>query len=687
MGQFVLRRLHYWVGSLKLRLALASFVLIAASVAFTVVFVLRDMEQRSQRAVLGSESANAERYAALLSARLVGLQTSLRAAATHVPPALLHDENALARLVESSAVLRAMFDSVFVLSADGHVLVNADANGVHPGSFYSNPSAADRSYFKLTLQRRRSVISEPIIGRDSHEPQIVVTMPLVDAHGELIGVLGGGLSLLRHSLVSEVTRQRNDEHDPVVSIITDARGRIVSHPDPTWIFNDAAREPRFTAGVASWTEQGQPIDPQGTAARLDGQVVAFAGVPDADWVVFRSAPAEVLLGGPVAGRTQAAWIGAGVALIGGVVMLLVVLALLRPLRQLEVRALRLLDDDLAASEGWPRIGGELGELTRVFRHVMRQRAAMRRSTDELVDKMRAVLAKSPVGIAFVRNGHFELVSTECERLFGYAPGSMTGRSTGLIAPDEESYQRFLSQIAAVYAGGGQVDQEEEVRRADGSSLWVRLQGAPLRLDDIEAGTIWIFNDATESRSHREHLSWHASHDPLTRLVNRREFERRLAEQLQERRETERAAALFIDLDHFKAVNDSAGHAAGDEMLCRIAAIFTSRARADDTIARIGGDEFAVILRGCDRASAERVAQDLCERVRACELEHAGTRLSVGASIGVVEIDGRFESVPDVMAAADAACYEAKHAGRNGVRTYRGVTSPGMKETFRNSLSV
>jgi diguanylate cyclase (GGDEF)-like protein/PAS domain S-box-containing protein len=675
MGITVLRRLRYWIGSLKLRLALASFVLIAASVAFTVVFVLRDMEDRSQRAVLASESANAERYAALLSSRLVGLQTSLRAATGRLPKVPLTDSRALVRFLEEEAVLRAMFDNVFVLSADGRLLANADAGGIHPGSFYDNPNAADRSYFRLTVQRKRSVVSEPIIGRDSREPAIVVTMPLLDRRGAVVGVLGGGLSLLRHSLVSEVTRERADDRDPVVSIIIDAAGRIVSHPDPSRIFTDARREPRFAAGVVHWTDEGLPIDPQGSSARLGDRVVAFAGVPDADWVVFRSAPAEVLLGGPAAGRSQAAWMGAAVALIGGLVIMLAVFALLRPLRQLERRALRLLDDDLAASEGWPRTGGELGELTRVFRHVMRQRAASRESADALLEKMRAVLAKAPVGIAFVRNNHFELVSAECERLFGREPGSMTGRPTSIIGPDEAAYRAFRAKIGRVFAGGGQVDQEEEVQRADGSRFWARLRGAPLRIDAVDSGTIWIFTDATEARSRREHLSWHATHDPLTRLVNRHEFERRLAEQLHERRETERAAALFIDLDHFKAVNDSAGHAAGDEMLRRIAAIFSVRARADDTVARIGGDEFAVILRGCDRASAERVAHDLCQRVQDCELEHGVVRLTVGASIGVVEIDTRFDTVADVMAAADAACYEAKRGGRNAVRTYRGDSEP------------
>ena len=111
-----------------------------------------------------------------------------------------------------------------------------------------------------------------------------------------------------------------------------------------WVMKTAASDPRFAEVVAQWKASGSPIEPQGSARRLGDDIVAVAGVPDADWVVFRSAPAEVLLGGPTAGRRQAIWIGSTVAVAGGLIILLVMLALLRPLRQLELRALRLIDE-------------------------------------------------------------------------------------------------------------------------------------------------------------------------------------------------------------------------------------------------------------------------------------------------------------------------------------------------------
>ena len=135
-----------------------------------------------------------------------------------------------------------------------------------------------------------------------------------------------------------------------------------------------------------------------------------------------------------------------------------------------------------------------------------------------------------------------------------------------------------------------------------------------------------------------------------------------------------AAALFIDLDRFKAVNDTSGHAAGDALLKSIAGILLARARTYDTVARIGGDEFAVLLRGCDPRAAERIASAICMRVAEHTLVWSSggqsQLLSVGASIGIVAIDATFDNVAQVLEAADEACYEAKRAGRGTVRTYR-----------------
>ena len=666
-------RLRYLGASLKVRLAFASLVLIAASVALTVVLVLRAMEQRSQRAVLDSEIANAERIGLVLSAKIVSLQKALRASAEQVPIERLADPKALTAYLADEKVLLSLFDSVFVADARLHLVAVAENGGVRA----TDIDASDRAYLRDTVHARRPMISQPGISRTSGTPMFAMTMPVFDRQGRIVAILIGGMKLSTNALLNDLTRPAMDDHDPVTTIVADNEGKIVSHKDPAWVLKPAASDPHFAGVVARWQAEGSPIEPQGSARRLGDDIVAVAGVPDADWVVFRSAPAEVLLGGPSAGRRQAIWIGSAVAVAGGLIILLVTLALLRPLRQLERRALRLISEGFSAQGPWPQSGGELGELARVFKHVLRQQAAARQSSDELLVKMRAVMATAPVGIAFTRLGRFELVSDQFAHLFGYDSAQVQGLETHVIAASDESHRAFVQMASETFAAGRTCDEERELVRADSSRFWARLQGAPVRAGDSEAGTIWIFTDITESRRHREQLSWSASHDELTGLVNRREFELRLREEIGERADAEPSAALFIDLDRFKAVNDTSGHAAGDLLLKHVAAILLSRARAHDTVARLGGDEFAVLLRGCDPRAAGRIAAAICALVADHRVEWGSgaqaQTLSVGASIGIVAIDATFRSVKQVLVAADEACYDAKRAGRGTVRTYRRST--------------
>ncbi len=666
----MLRRLRYFGGSLKLRLALASLLLIAASVALTVVLVLRAMEQRSQRAVLDSEVANAERIGLVLSAKIVSLQKALRAASEQLPVDRLDKPAAVSAYLDDQRVLRSLFDSVFVADARLHLIAVAENGAVHA----TDIDASDRNYIRRSVKFRRPVISQPGVSRTSGAPMFVMTMPLFDRDGRVTAILIGGMKLSANALLDDLTRSAMDGHDPVSTIVTDGEGVVVSSTDASRLMKPAASDPHFAGVIAHWKAEGLPVEPQGSAHRLGDDIVAVAGVPDADWIVFRSAPAELLLGGPHAGRRQAVWIGSAVAVAGGLIILMVMLALLRPLRALERRALRLVSEGFSAQEPWPEAGGELGELARVFQHVLRQKAEWRQASDELLGKMRAVMGNAPVGIAFTRMGRFELVSDEFARMFGYDSARVPGMDSHVICPSDEAHRAFMQMVTETFAIGGTCDEERELVRADSSRFWARLQGAPVSARDASAGTIWIFTDITESRRHREQLSWSASHDELTGLVNRREFELRLGEQIGQRADTEPAAALFIDLDRFKAVNDSSGHAAGDVLLKDIATILLGRARAHDTVARIGGDEFAVLLRGCDPRSAERIAASICMRVGEHRLEwDEGAQvqwLSVGASIGIVAIDASFASVKDVLKAADEACYDAKRAGRGTVRTWR-----------------
>lgn len=163
------------------------------------------------------------------------------------------------------------------------------------------------------------------------------------------------------------------------------------------------------------------------------------------------------------------------------------------------------------------------------------------------------------------------------------------------------------------------------------------------------------------------LAHQARHDPLTGLPNRRAFEEAIQAAVSAHRRSGDVATLcFIDLDRFKEVNDNGGHAAGDKLLRTIARLIRAQLRAEDDIFRIGGDEFAVILRGCSREDARRIAESLCEAVAGFDFPWAERVFRVGASIGLARMEGERLDAAALMQAADQACYAVKRSGRGGV---------------------
>jgi diguanylate cyclase (GGDEF)-like protein len=184
------------------------------------------------------------------------------------------------------------------------------------------------------------------------------------------------------------------------------------------------------------------------------------------------------------------------------------------------------------------------------------------------------------------------------------------------------------------------------------------------------GAVIVFHDVTKERRLKRALSYQASHDALTGLINRREFDNRLhAAVLGAQRGEGACALLYIDLDQFKVVNDTCGHQAGDHLLRDVTGLLQTRVRASDTIARLGGDEFGVLLEGCTLEQATRIADGVRQAIRDYRFMWGSSTLSVGASVGVVQIKSDTESVASVMSAADIACYAAKDEGRNRIHVY------------------
>ena len=650
-------------GSVKLRLAATGAFLIALAVALTVGLTLNAVDDHDEQVALDLSLAHTRKMARLISARLVSLQLSLRTAAQSLDISQPIDRAAAEAFLTGRPVLTSLLDTMTVIRPDGEVLAFRDSKGPRvPGL-----NVADRDYFRDTLAQQRPIVSQPMMGRLSKEPVILLTMPVLGPDGRLVVVLAGSLRLASRELMPEITA--TDDADTAMTVIVDKIGRVVSHPDHQWLLRDAAQEPALAGALSQWVAQGRPIEPAGLAERFGDYIVAQAGVPDAEWVVMRSAPVDLVLGGGARARQQALTVGAAVALGGGALLLLATFVLLRPLRRIEACTIEWTQGRPPADAAWPRPNNELGHLSRVLQQALQARADADKAGHELLDRLQAVMAHAPVGIGFTRDRKFEAVSAHFHRLLGYLQGTLVGQPPRIIYASDEFYDGLGARVGAAFGANRPFDEEIEFLRRDGSRFWGRLQGQPVRWDDAAAGTIWTLEDVTLRRQQRETLTWAGSHDALTHLANRADFERLLSAQCQDRRRREPVCVLFIDLDRFKAVNDSAGHAAGDAVLVAVARVLEDQVRHADTVARLGGDEFAVLLTACNREGAAGVAEKMRAGVEALRVNWAGAALSVGASVGVVELEPSLPDAAAVLAAADAACYAAKHAGRNGVRVH------------------
>ena len=238
--------------------------------------------------------------------------------------------------------------------------------------------------------------------------------------------------------------------------------------------------------------------------------------------------------------------------------------------------------------------------------------------------------------------------------------------------DEQDERDGLSLVELVLSGSlrGGAEHARFIQRLDGSTVSVNLVGSPIVSDGQVRGIVLVLHDMTQERQYIANLSWQATHDALTGLANRREFEYRLELALNTlARQAGRHSLMFLDLDQFKLVNDTSGHAAGDELLRHICAVLQAGLREGDTLARLGGDEFGVLLENCPPEQAERIAEQLRQAVQSLHFVWKGRPFITTVSLGVVHLAQPPNTLEASLRAADMACYMAKEKGRNRVQVY------------------
>jgi diguanylate cyclase (GGDEF)-like protein/PAS domain S-box-containing protein len=294
-------------------------------------------------------------------------------------------------------------------------------------------------------------------------------------------------------------------------------------------------------------------------------------------------------------------------------------------------------------------------------------------------KLQARITLESIGEGVIttdRNGTIDYMNEAGEQLIGIPRSTGVGKTLlDLIALVDEvdrstlgdPVAKCLSERRRINLGRRALLLGKQAER----EFSTELTASPIRGPDGQiAGCVIIFHDVSEMRGLAREMSYQASHDALTGLVNRVEFGRRLDAALDSARgEGVGHVVSYLDLDRFKLVNDSCGHIAGDNLLREIAALLKQRVRDSDTVARVGGDEFAMLLAGCPLDKARQIADDVCTAVAGHQFAWQDRTFNVGVSIGLVEVGKDSGSSESVLSAADSACYVAKQQGRGRVHVY------------------
>jgi len=288
----------------------------------------------------------------------------------------------------------------------------------------------------------------------------------------------------------------------------------------------------------------------------------------------------------------------------------------------------------------------------------------------------ALNALAEAVIATDIEGRITYLNPAAERLAATTVADATGKTleevVGLV---DETDRRLLSDpVRQALASGAHVTLGRRallISRADASERSIELSATPMRSAVGEQlGAVVLLHDVSEQRGLARQMSYQATHDALTGLVNRREFERRLEEAIEGGHRGDGQHVLcYLDLDHFKVVNDTSGHLAGDSMLREVAKLLRDAVRDSDTVSRLGGDEFGMLLVGCPLEKARQIADDVCRAVGDHRFVWRDRIFNIGVSVGLVEISRESGTLEELLTAADSACYVAKKQGSGRVAVY------------------
>lgn len=327
--------------------------------------------------------------------------------------------------------------------------------------------------------------------------------------------------------------------------------------------------------------------------------------------------------------------------------------------------------------------GAVVSMTDISRQVSAETSLTQTMSDLQRERDRIQITLQSIGDGVITtdaNAIIEYMNPKASELTGWAVDDAIGKPLDVVYQAVSNTNKGESPSSLIRqcleSGEGMVSQEADpvVVGRSGRRIVVAESAAPLHHEGKTVGAVLVFRDVTDERLLSQELSFRASHDALTHLANRYEFERQVLAAMRlrpgEAEQQREHALIYIDLDNFKVINDTCGHTGGDAMLKQVATELKGVLRASDLLARLGGDEFGALLRNCNLVKAEEIAGQLLEAIRNYRFTFSKRVFSVTGSIGVMGFSSRDESVAAVLSRVDAAAYAAKKAGKDRVYVAR-----------------
>ncbi|MDQ7727311.1 diguanylate cyclase domain-containing protein [Halomonas sp. SpR8] len=570
----------------------------------------------------------------------------------------INDAGWLSYQLRQSDSLLALFEGVVVANREGSIVADWPAVVGRVGL-----ETADLEYFRMLRGTRQPYVSQPLVGRASRMSMVVVSVPRFTQQGDFNGYVGGIVSLDSGGLFSRLARVRLGKSG-YAAVVT-ASGKILYHPDRALV-NDSVLDKSLNV----WLDLAlDGWEGDGLGKALNGQTAlqSYAQVWPASWIVGLYLPIEQAQM-PLAGFIQKLWWLWVLFALAMLPLLWWVLGReLLPLKHLE-KQIGEVGEGHRENVSLATNMQELQQVASTFNRVEEERQFLLGNLHEREAFLDSVLNAAPQGM-FVANisGDITYMNPALLEMLGISADLPIDAWLTQVHPDDIEGAQDMWRHSLLT--GNEFIRQLRFLRSDDELLWLDIHGRVVMLSQNRhtLGLVGVVKDITERREQEAIQRWEAEHDPLTGLLNRRGFERRLEESFADFQKTGTPSALmFFDLDHFKPINDEGGHALGDEMLRRIAREVTSIVRRSDYIARQGGDEFGVLLPSCTLSQAKKIAEALRQAVGKVAVTHEGKQYTVTLSVGVTAFNESDTNVADILARADAGSYKAKDQGRDGV---------------------